>query len=116
MPKYINSMSLLAKLERKSRNAQQTRTGLASIKMMPRKELEALAKRFKNEINRWVRSYYQSPNSRCHEVDERLANVVGKSLYPCRTKHKIPTSMFLRNCRKYVRRECRAGRLIDDLT
>ncbi len=71
-------------------------------------------RRLREEILRWVRVYHKNGNERCHEVDERLANSVGLSLYKNRTRRRMAASEFEGCCKAYIRRECRAGRLIDD--
>ncbi|MBI4136392.1 MAG: hypothetical protein HY481_02505 [Candidatus Vogelbacteria bacterium] len=67
--------------------------------------------RLRREITHWAEQY---GNARCHEVDERLANVIGLSLYPSRQRRPVKISEFNRCCKDYQQRELRAGRLLPD--
>jgi len=71
------------------------------------------ANRMRKAIERWVHRY---GNERCHEEDSRLARAIDTKLFDRqRTKDfKMSASEFRKQCHRYIARECRAGRLIDD--
>ncbi|PJE51015.1 MAG: hypothetical protein COV29_01940 [Candidatus Yanofskybacteria bacterium CG10_big_fil_rev_8_21_14_0_10_36_16] len=74
------------------------------------KEIERLRK----AIKKWANTYIKNGDERCHEVDEELANIVGMSLYLGRNKGVQSAKIFQNHCIRYIKRECRAGRLADD--
>ena len=82
----------------------------ADVKAMTPGELRQEVMRLRRGIVRWVTRY---DNQRCHEEDKRLAALVGM-VFRCSNHRKA--SDFLGDCRQFALRECRAGRLVNDLT
>jgi len=70
--------------------------------------------KLREAIVRWAKTYIKNGDKRCHEEDEKLANEVGMTLYAGRNKGIVSAKKFESHCSKYIKRECNAGRLIDD--
>ncbi len=83
---------------------------LKDVKTMTFAERGREITRLRRAITRWARL---RNNQKCHEEDDRLTQTVGIEKAGRIT---ISEEEFKRNCDHYRARECRAGRLTNDLT
>ncbi|MDP3954661.1 MAG: hypothetical protein Q8Q06_04620 [bacterium] len=93
--------------------------GYLTMKLKPIKEMSLgergkEIKKLRQSIIRWAEIYLKNGDERCHEEDEKLASLVGLSLYKGRSSGIRSARIFNSHCDKYINRECNAGRLIDD--
>lgn len=88
---------------------------LTSVCDMSVHQMRTEIRNTRRTIRKWVEAYNKAGNERCHELDEALARLVGMTLYPGRAQGIMSASVFAQNCTAYNRRECRRGRLVDDL-